>query len=69
MAAAAPAGAPDDLTQQRGPARVGGDGSHHDAVTIRRRFCDDIGADPAHPTICGRCASNLDGAGETRTVA
>ncbi len=30
---------------------------------------DDVGQDPAHPTICGRCASNLHGAGETRTVA
>ncbi len=29
----------------------------------------DVGADPAHPAICGRCASNLFGAGETRTVA
>jgi isoleucyl-tRNA synthetase len=30
---------------------------------------DDVGADPAHPTICGRCTSNLYGAGEVRTVA
>ena len=29
----------------------------------------DVGADPAHPTICGRCTSNLFGAGEIRTVA
>ena len=29
----------------------------------------DVGADPAHPTICGRCTSNLYGAGEHRTVA
>jgi isoleucyl-tRNA synthetase len=29
----------------------------------------DVGADPAHPTICGRCTSNLFGAGETRKVA
>jgi isoleucyl-tRNA synthetase len=32
-------------------------------------YCDDIGVDPAHPTICGRCTSNLAGAGETRTFA
>ena len=32
-------------------------------------YRDDVGADPAHPTICGRCTSNLYGAGETRTVA
>ena len=30
---------------------------------------DDVGHDSAHPTICGRCTSNLFGAGETRTVA
>jgi len=28
-----------------------------------------VGVDPAHPTICGRCVSNLHGAGEVRTVA
>ena len=32
-------------------------------------YRDDVGADPAHPTICGRCTSNLYGTGETRTVA
>jgi isoleucyl-tRNA synthetase len=32
-------------------------------------YCDDVGSDSAHPTICARCASNLYGAGETRTVA
>jgi len=30
---------------------------------------DDVGHDEAHPTICGRCVSNLHGAGETRVVA
>ncbi len=30
---------------------------------------NDVGSDPAHPTICGRCTSNLFGAGESRTVA
>ena len=29
----------------------------------------DVGSDAAHPTICGRCVSNLYGAGETRAVA
>ena len=29
----------------------------------------DVGHDPAHPAICGRCTSNLHGAGEARTVA
>jgi isoleucyl-tRNA synthetase len=32
-------------------------------------YRDDVGHDAAHPTICGRCTSNLFGAGETRTVA
>jgi len=30
---------------------------------------DDVGADAAHPAICGRCVANLYGAGEPRTVA
>jgi isoleucyl-tRNA synthetase len=29
----------------------------------------DVGHDPAHPTICARCTSNLFGAGEDRKVA
>ncbi|MDB5730513.1 MAG: isoleucine-tRNA ligase, partial [Variovorax sp.] len=29
----------------------------------------DVGHDPAYPTICGRCTSNLHGAGETRRFA
>ena len=32
-------------------------------------YRDDVGADPAHPGICGRCTSNLFGAGETRKFA
>ncbi|WP_428420063.1 isoleucine--tRNA ligase [Methylibium sp.] len=32
-------------------------------------YRDDVGADPAHPTICGRCTSNLYGAGEVRHIA
>jgi isoleucyl-tRNA synthetase len=32
-------------------------------------YRDDVGHDPAHPTICGRCTSNLYGEGEHRTVA
>ena len=30
---------------------------------------DDVGHDPDHPTLCGRCTSNLFGTGEARTVA
>jgi isoleucyl-tRNA synthetase len=32
-------------------------------------YCKEIGADPAHPTICARCTSNLVGAGEKREFA
>ncbi|WP_372529108.1 isoleucine--tRNA ligase, partial [Piscinibacter sp.] len=32
-------------------------------------YRDDVGHDPAHPTICGRCTANLFGSGETRKVA
>ena len=32
-------------------------------------YREDVGHDTAHPTLCGRCTSNLFGAGETRTVA
>ncbi|OYX57993.1 MAG: isoleucine--tRNA ligase [Comamonadaceae bacterium 32-67-11] len=30
---------------------------------------DDVGHDPAHPELCGRCTSNLYGSGEVRRVA
>ncbi len=32
-------------------------------------YREDVGADPAHPTICGRCVSNLEGPGEAREHA
>ena len=32
-------------------------------------YRDDVGSNPAHPTLCGRCDSNLHGAGEVRTQA
>jgi len=32
-------------------------------------YRDDVGHDSAHPTLCGRCTSNLYGAGEARQVA
>jgi isoleucyl-tRNA synthetase len=32
-------------------------------------YADDVGHNADHPTICGRCVSNLHGAGETRSVA
>ncbi len=32
-------------------------------------YRDDVGVDAAHPTICGRCTTNLHGNGELRTIA
>ncbi|QXW18961.1 isoleucine--tRNA ligase [Comamonas jiangduensis] len=32
-------------------------------------YRDDVGVNPAHPTLCGRCDSNLHGEGEVRTKA
>ena len=32
-------------------------------------YREDVGANPAHPSLCGRCDSNLNGAGEVRSVA
>ncbi len=32
-------------------------------------YRDDIGGDASHPTLCGRCVSNLFGAGELRSIA
>jgi isoleucyl-tRNA synthetase len=32
-------------------------------------YREDVGSDAAHPTLCGRCVSNLFGNGETRRYA
>ena len=32
-------------------------------------YVDALGSDAAHPTLCGRCTSNLYGAGEVRVCA
>ena len=40
--------------------------SPHDKCARCWHRCEDIGADPAHPTLCGRCVLNIAGAGETR---
>jgi isoleucyl-tRNA synthetase len=46
------------------------------AIASPHRKCErcwhyraDVGADPAHPALCGRCVANLFGAGEPRTYA
>jgi len=42
-----------------------------DAIKCERcwHYRTDVGSDPAHPTICSRCTSNLYGAGEKREFA
>jgi isoleucyl-tRNA synthetase len=32
-------------------------------------YRSDVGSDAAHPTLCGRCVSNLHGSGEARRYA
>ncbi|MDO9113243.1 MAG: isoleucine--tRNA ligase [Polaromonas sp.] len=55
---------------------VEGSGLTVEVVTSQDQKCercwhyrDDVGHDAAHPTICGRCTSNLFGAGEERKYA
>lgn len=31
-------------------------------------YCEDVGSNTSHPTICGRCVSNLEGPGEVRVA-
>jgi isoleucyl-tRNA synthetase len=43
--------------------------SPHEKCERCWHYRDDVGAEPAHPSICGRCVANLYGAGEPRTHA
>ncbi|OWQ88790.1 hypothetical protein CDN99_15020 [Roseateles aquatilis] len=43
--------------------------SRHQKCERCWHYRDDVGANPAHPGLCGRCDSNLFGDGETRRVA
>jgi isoleucyl-tRNA synthetase len=43
--------------------------SNHTKCERCWHYVDDVGSDAAHPTICGRCVSNLHGEGEKRTHA
>ncbi len=43
--------------------------SLHDKCERCWHYRDDVGADMQHPTLCGRCASNLFGSGEVRRYA
>ena len=40
--------------------------STHDKCVRCWHRCEDIGVDPAHPELCGRCVLNVTGEGETR---
>jgi isoleucyl-tRNA synthetase len=43
--------------------------SAHPKCTRCWHWREDVGHDPQHPELCGRCASNLFGAGEARAIA
>jgi isoleucyl-tRNA synthetase len=43
--------------------------SEHEKCERCWHYRADVGANAAHPTICGRCVDNIDGAGEVRTHA
>ncbi len=55
---------------------MAGSALHASVAASKHQKCErcwhyraDVGHDAAHPGLCGRCVSNLYGAGETRTVA
>ncbi|HRA79759.1 MAG TPA: zinc finger domain-containing protein, partial [Burkholderiaceae bacterium] len=43
--------------------------SSHEKCERCWHYRADVGADAAHPTICGRCVDNLHGSGEPRSAA
>jgi isoleucyl-tRNA synthetase len=43
--------------------------SEHEKCVRCWHYRGDVGSDPEHPEICGRCVENVCGAGETRRVA
>ncbi len=44
-------------------------GSKHHKCERCWHYRADVGTDPAHPTLCGRCVGNLFGSGEKRSAA
>ncbi|HKW36480.1 MAG TPA: isoleucine--tRNA ligase [Burkholderiales bacterium] len=52
-----------------GPDAIRAQPSEHPKCTRCWHWRSDVGADPEHPEICGRCVSNLFGAGELRRFA
>jgi isoleucyl-tRNA synthetase len=64
------------ITSQAKAEKVSGSGLSFKVAASKHAKCDrcwhyreDVGADAEHPHICGRCVSNLFGAGEKRTYA
>ena len=49
--------------------RIGVTASPHPKCDRCWHYRADVGGDPAHPQLCGRCVSNLFGPGEPRTHA
>ena len=43
--------------------------SHHAKCERCWHYRADVGVNPEHPTLCGRCDSNLHGSGEVRSIA
>jgi isoleucyl-tRNA synthetase len=43
--------------------------SEHEKCVRCWHYREDVGSDPEHPGICGRCVENVSGAGEVRRVA
>jgi len=43
--------------------------SGHEKCVRCWHYREDVGSDPEHPELCGRCVENVSGAGETRRVA
>ena len=43
--------------------------SEHEKCIRCWHYRPDVGVDPDHPEICGRCVENVTGPGETRRVA
>ncbi len=52
-----------------GEPRIDVSASLHDKCERCWHYREDVGADEQHPTLCGRCVSNLYGEGETRHYA
>ncbi len=65
-------GAPDDVPHIKldgGTLALRVSASPHSKCVRCWHYREDVGSNPGHPEICGRCVSNVDGPGETRKFA